>query len=60
MRGHASCPPGTAPSRKWQDVCRLFIDLLTPAELDMLAALNERILRNLAEEPIAGQSTPTR
>ena len=29
-----------------------FIDLLTPAELDMLAALNERVLRHLAEEPL--------
>jgi DNA-binding MarR family transcriptional regulator len=35
-----------------------FIDLLTPAELDMLAALNERILRHLAEEPSPEQSTP--
>jgi DNA-binding MarR family transcriptional regulator len=31
-----------------------FIDLLTPAELDMLAALNERVLRHLAEEPLPG------
>lgn len=31
------------------DVRRNFIDLLTPAELDMLAALNERVLRHLAE-----------
>src|ERR1700761_5057131 len=30
------------------DVRRNFIDLLTPAELDMLATLNERILQNLA------------
>ena len=28
-----------------EDVRRNFIDLLTPAELDMLAALNERVLR---------------
>ncbi|MEB3071023.1 MarR family winged helix-turn-helix transcriptional regulator [[Mycobacterium] vasticus] len=37
------------------DVRRNFIDLLTPAELDMLAALNERILRRLAEvdDPLA-------
>jgi DNA-binding MarR family transcriptional regulator len=34
-----------------QNVRRHFIDLLTPAELDTLAALNERILRQLAEEP---------
>jgi DNA-binding MarR family transcriptional regulator len=32
------------------DVRRNFIDLFTPAELDMLAALNERILRHLAED----------
>jgi DNA-binding MarR family transcriptional regulator len=31
------------------DVRQNFIDLMTPAELDMLAALNERILRHLAE-----------
>ena len=30
------------------DVRRNFIDLLTPAELDMLADLNERILQHLA------------
>jgi DNA-binding MarR family transcriptional regulator len=30
------------------DVRRSFIDLFTPAELDMLAALNERVLRHLA------------
>jgi len=30
------------------DVRRNFIDLLTPAELDQLAALNERILHHLA------------
>jgi DNA-binding MarR family transcriptional regulator len=30
------------------DVRRNFIDLFTPAELDMLAALNERILHHLA------------
>ncbi len=32
------------------DVRRNFIDLFTAAELDMLAALNERVLRHLAEE----------
>jgi DNA-binding MarR family transcriptional regulator len=41
-----------------RNVRRHFIDLLTPAELDMLAALNERVLRHLAEEPFPGQSTP--
>ena len=30
------------------DVRRNFIDLFTPAELDMLATLNERILQHLA------------
>ncbi|WP_337958245.1 MarR family winged helix-turn-helix transcriptional regulator [Mycolicibacterium septicum] len=32
-----------------EDVRRNFIDLLSPAELDMLAALNERVLRHLAK-----------
>jgi DNA-binding MarR family transcriptional regulator len=32
------------------DVRRNFVDLLTPAELDMLAALNERVLRHLAKD----------
>ena len=31
-----------------EDVRRNFIDLMTPAQLDMLAALNERILHHLA------------
>lgn len=31
------------------------IDLFTPAELDTLATLNERILRHLAEEPFPEQ-----
>lgn len=30
-----------------EDVRRNFIDLFTPAELDTLAVLNERILRHL-------------
>ena len=33
-----------------EDVRRNFIDLLTPAELDMLATLNERILHHLATD----------
>jgi hypothetical protein len=33
-----------------EDVRRNFIDLLTPAELDMLAALNERVLHHLAKD----------
>lgn len=32
-----------------EDVRRNFIDLFTPAELDMLADLNERVLHHLAE-----------
>jgi hypothetical protein len=40
------------------NVRRHFIDLLTPAKLDLLAALNVRILRHLAEEPFPEQSTP--
>ena len=35
-----------------------FIDLFTPAELDTLAALNERVLHHLAEEPFPEQPTP--
>jgi hypothetical protein len=31
------------------DVRRNFVDLFTPAELDTLATLNERILHHLAE-----------
>jgi len=33
-----------------EDVRRNFIDLLTPAELDMIAALNERVLHHLAKD----------
>jgi DNA-binding MarR family transcriptional regulator len=36
------------------DVRRNFIDLLTPAELDMLATLNERILAHLAANDDSG------
>jgi hypothetical protein len=39
----------TAAPRHVADVRRNFIDLLTPAELDMLAALTERVLHHLAE-----------
>ena len=35
-----------------------FIDLFTPAELDTLAALNERVLRHLAEETFPEKPTP--
>jgi DNA-binding MarR family transcriptional regulator len=40
------------------NVRRHFVGLLTPAELDMLAALHERVLRHLDEESTPGQSTP--
>ena len=36
-----------AAPRHVEDVRRNFIDLMTPAELDVFAALNERILRHL-------------
>ena len=39
-------------------VRRNFVDLLTPAELDMLTALNERVLRHLAEETFPEKPTP--
>ena len=35
-----------------------FIDLFTPAELDTLAALNERILHHLAGESFPGEPAP--
>jgi DNA-binding MarR family transcriptional regulator len=38
----------SAAPRHVADVRRNFIDLLTPAELDTVAALNERVLRHLA------------
>jgi hypothetical protein len=41
-----------------QNVHRHFIDLFTPAELDTLTALNERVLRHLAEESLPEESTP--
>ena len=37
-----------AAPRHVEDVRRNFIDLLTPAELDMLTTLNERVLRHVA------------
>jgi len=40
------------------NVRRHFIDQFTPAELDTLAALSERVLRHLAEEPLPEESTP--
>jgi hypothetical protein len=49
------CRLAAPPSRRWapghvEDVRQNFIDLLTPAELDMLAARNERVLRHLAKD----------
>jgi len=47
-----------AAPRHVEDVRRNFIDLFTPAELDMLAALNERILHRLAtndDSPAEGE-----
>jgi DNA-binding MarR family transcriptional regulator len=43
-----------------RNVRRHFIDLLTPAELDMLAALHERVLRHLDEEPLPEEPFPER
>src|SRR5215510_10032048 len=40
------------------NVRRHFIDLFTPAELDTLAALNERVLHHLAEKSFPEESTP--
>ncbi|UGU32484.1 MarR family transcriptional regulator [Mycolicibacterium smegmatis] len=42
-----------------EDVRRNFIDLFTPAELDLLASLNERVLHHLAEidRPAEGNSS---
>ncbi|ORV51692.1 MarR family transcriptional regulator [Mycobacterium europaeum] len=39
-----------------EDVRRNFIDLLSPAELDILAALNERVLHHLATEDSAAKA----
>jgi DNA-binding MarR family transcriptional regulator len=39
-------------------VRRHLIDLFTPEELDTLAALNERILRHLADEPFPENGAP--
>jgi DNA-binding MarR family transcriptional regulator len=39
-----------AAPRHVEDVRRNFIDLFTPAELDMLVALNERVLNHLATD----------
>jgi DNA-binding MarR family transcriptional regulator len=49
---------GDAAPEHVHNVRRLLIDLLTPAELDMLAALHERVLSHLAEESLPGQPAP--
>jgi DNA-binding MarR family transcriptional regulator len=49
-----------AAPRHVEDVRRNFIDLFTPAELDTIATLNERILRHLATPdgiPAAGEAS---
>jgi DNA-binding MarR family transcriptional regulator len=48
---------GAAPQHA-RDVRRHFVDLFTPAELDTLTALNERILHHLAGEPFPGEPAP--
>lgn len=48
-----------AAPRHVQDVRRNFIDLFTPAELDVLATLNERIMGHLATvEGISAEDEP--
>jgi DNA-binding MarR family transcriptional regulator len=39
-----------------QDVRRYFVDLFSPAELDMLTALNERVLHHLEQTTSAGDA----
>jgi DNA-binding MarR family transcriptional regulator len=41
-----------------RNVRRNFIDLFTPAELDMLTALHERVMRHLEEEHVPERSAP--
>lgn len=47
-----------AAPRHVEDVRRNFIDLFTPAELDMLAALNERVLHHLAKDDSPADNEP--
>jgi DNA-binding MarR family transcriptional regulator len=44
-----------AAPRHVHNVRRHFTDLFTPAELDTFAALNERVLHHLPEEPTPGE-----
>ena len=48
----------TAAPLHVDQVRRHLIDLFTPDELDTLAALNERILRHLADEPFPEHRAP--
>jgi DNA-binding MarR family transcriptional regulator len=52
------CAIEDAAPQHVHNVRQHFISLFTPAELDILATLNERILSHLAEEPFPEQSTP--
>jgi DNA-binding MarR family transcriptional regulator len=52
------CAIEDAAPQHVDSVRRHFIDLLTPAELDMLADLHERVLQHLDEEPLPGRSAP--
>ena len=52
MTSRQCCP------RAVRNVRRHTIDLFTPAELDTLAGLNERILRHLAGEPRPQEAAP--
>ena len=47
-----------AAPRHVHNVRRHFTDLFTPAELDTLAGLNQRILRHLAGEPRPEEAAP--
>jgi DNA-binding MarR family transcriptional regulator len=47
-----------AAPRHVEHVREHFIELFTPSELETLTALNERVMRHLAEQPIAEESAP--
>jgi DNA-binding MarR family transcriptional regulator len=49
-----------AAPRHVENVRRYFVDLFTPAELDTLGELNDRVLRHLADEPSPEESSPDR
>ena len=52
------CAIEDAAPQHVHNVRQHFISLFTPAELDILATLNERVLSHLAEEPFPEQSPP--